>query len=404
MKLNFFRPHRGNISEISNPSQKQLCDDAALISPHPKGKDALKHAQLATPSQRQRSLSDDSPTPRLAVGAASVGTMAQSEHRRTRASLDAITFTRPRAQTTDHDISTLHRRAEHHHGCVGRHARIWSTDDRDSRSSIMTDPHAAKAPEGTREVDVTDQRPTPPVKFSAMPLPPSLQAGELFATRQPSKDSNYRSAFFQKLVDHKINLIVDLRTAEDALPAFADYRPLPGDAKIYGQLRASTNRQVSRLDKLTHYKLDIQNLGVNLSTPPHRLQIVHFTGWEDFSVVTPSDLRALSALITAPLTAGQKVLVHCRGGVGRTGTLITYTQLQASLANIKNSTPNLTSMDLKVEVLNQRAKNIRQRPEGCIETIAQINLIINTLLEDIHNEDIHNEDIHSKGIEKPNTK
>lgn len=56
---------------------------------------------------------------------------------------------------------------------------------------------------------------------------------------------------------------------------------------------------------------------------------VHFTAWEDFSVPEADSLHAYKLIVENAVefintqertNSGQKMLVHCRAGIGRTGT------------------------------------------------------------------------------------
>ena len=106
-----------------------------------------------------------------------------------------------------------------------------------------------------------------------------------------------------------------------------------------------------------------QGIGVlvNLHERPHadaRLQVHGFTSVhvpiKDFAAPTPDQLRQGVAAIDNALSNGQRVAVHCGGGLGRTGTLLAcYLVHQGAAAD-------------------DAIQRVRQLRPGSIETRAQV--------------------------------
>jgi protein tyrosine phosphatase len=86
----------------------------------------------------------------------------------------------------------------------------------------------------------------------------------------------------------------------------------------------------------------------------------HFQNWKDFSAVTVPILDDLVKL----LEKENNLWVHCRAGVGRTGTLITALFLKRMVEKGEITKENLDStlLDLIVELRKQRGRCFVQQP------------------------------------------
>jgi protein tyrosine phosphatase len=102
----------------------------------------------------------------------------------------------------------------------------------------------------------------------------------------------------------------------------------------------------------------------------HKVTHYHYRSWQDFSVPTGKDLTGLYALIKfirAELDAGRSTIVHCTGGIGRTGTFIAAVLTSKLKPNVK--------FDLFQFILKMREK----RPD-LVEAVPQVQLIIKNML------------------------
>lgn len=241
----------------------------------------------------------------------------------------------------------------------------------------------------------------PSIDLSAMPVPASLTNGaSLFAGRCPTVSGKYREFFYSALADNDIGHIIDLREAKD-VNAHDDYRPAFGETYNFGSLSVSNTGHVlgdevhrESCDKVNQVQsdsvLETHTLQVSLpgclaeagETRKVSVTVSHFTAWPDFGVISSKNLRALANVLDSLLQKGEGVLVHCQGGVGRTGTLITYYQVKAQLSALVGEGKPVTRSLIIDLVADQRGKNCKARRKGCIETVAQLNLVSDTLAED----------------------
>lgn len=106
-----------------------------------------------------------------------------------------------------------------------------------------------------------------------------------------------------------------------------------------------------------------------------KMLIVHYLGWEDFSVIPAEHLIGMGRSLLGAAEQGGNSVVHCRGGIGRTGTLITYTQL----ASDPQALSDLSHQEIEKKVKGQIRHNRATRIQGCVETPDQYRLIVDSL-------------------------
>jgi protein tyrosine phosphatase len=102
----------------------------------------------------------------------------------------------------------------------------------------------------------------------------------------------------------------------------------------------------------------------------HEVTHYHYRAWQDFSVPTGTDEKALINLIKkirTELELGKNTIVHCTGGVGRTGTFITSVLTSKLKKNVKF---NLLDLILK----------LREKRADFVETSSQINFIMKNMV------------------------
>jgi protein tyrosine phosphatase len=102
----------------------------------------------------------------------------------------------------------------------------------------------------------------------------------------------------------------------------------------------------------------------------HEVTHYHYRAWQDFSVPTGTDETSLMNLIKkikTELDAGKNTIVHCTGGIGRTGTFITSVLTSKLKKNVKF---NLLDLILK----------LREKRAEFVETDGQINLIMKNMV------------------------
>jgi protein tyrosine phosphatase len=110
----------------------------------------------------------------------------------------------------------------------------------------------------------------------------------------------------------------------------------------------------------------------------HKLTHIHFKGWLDFGVPEGIEEETLFSLIQftiKKIDMGKNVIVHCTGGIGRTGTFIASVLSSGLKKSVKF---NLLKFILK----------LRQRRSSFVETIGQIAFVRKNIGRTAIDEDI----------------
>ncbi len=136
------------------------------------------------------------------------------------------------------------------------------------------------------------------------------------ATQYPAAGSSLlpiteaRIHFWRMLIEQRGDLILDLTKPEEQRKLGPVYYPeFPGTSLRYGHIT------ITRIDDgsstLCRYKVEDAHTGES-----RELSRYQFCEWPDHGEVTPSVLHRLAGMINHH----QHPVVHCRAGVGRTGT------------------------------------------------------------------------------------
>lgn len=189
------------------------------------------------------------------------------------------------------------------------------------------------------------------------------------------------SGFHRMLLDQNVRLVVDLTRPEECDDS-ARYAPAKGRTILApdSTLRVSC-KAVSHLPaEQTHLKkLLIEEDG---STAREVIRL-HFKGWPDHGVITPTSLMRLADRVASCNDDPDRpIVVHCRAGVGRTGTLITYLAARMRIQKQLQSNGTICTPELVANTLMQVvAKGRMDRGPMFVQTEAQFSLALATLLQ-----------------------
>ncbi len=163
----------------------------------------------------------------------------------------------------------------------------------------------------------------------------------------------------------KTSLILDLTNSGDMKRGLIPYVPVQGEAKTYGNLNVALadQEEIGKVQaQLYHYTLrDKENAKHPLIIPR-----VHYEGWDDHCGITEDDLDELTVIMEShKQQSNQPVIVHCRAGMGRTGTLIVASVLLELINQKQVNSENLleTIFRLILEGRAQRGPAFVQNPQ-----------------------------------------
>ncbi|MDP1607823.1 MAG: tyrosine-protein phosphatase [Chlamydiales bacterium] len=166
--------------------------------------------------------------------------------------------------------------------------------------------------------------------------------------------------FWQAVFERNAD-IIDLTTPEDrkhkGKEQVTSYYPQFSDqAKTYGPLSVTIE---NRNDSACCYQVRHLETGEE-----KRIVRSHSYRWKDFGAVAPLDLKAFVETIDIVVPKGRVAWIHCRAGVGRTGTLIAAYCLREKFWRGELSLENLEEVLIEciVELRQQRGKFFVQQP------------------------------------------
>ena len=209
--------------------------------------------------------------------------------------------------------------------------------------------------------------------------------GRMIAAQRPiaAGPQPTTEAFWLAAVRDDVPLIVDLTNDSDNRDEAA-YSPADIDDVLRFQ-----RVNVCLSDVESNGPFDIELLRVDRKQWSIRKSVeikrLHFQQWPDHGVIAPRDLLLLANVIRTCCPDRDGMLVHCRAGVGRTGTLLSFIAAGDALAHAGCADPQghaagVPSSEFARIVLETVLAGRRDRGPGFIQTKAQFALLVDTLL------------------------
>lgn len=128
--------------------------------------------------------------------------------------------------------------------------------------------------------------------------------------------------------------VLDLRSNTDFENGSHNYCPPLGGKCVIEIPQRKETIQISTLNEQTNSENNCKEITLRIQVgtqAPKNVKVIQFRAWPDHGVVTSDELRALREMVTQPLNQDQRLITHCRAGVGRTGTLLAYEHLHHDL-------------------------------------------------------------------------
>jgi protein tyrosine phosphatase len=174
-------------------------------------------------------------------------------------------------------------------------------------------------------------------------------------------------------------LILDLTNDKDMAKGLISYAPLKGHTIKFGSgAKDVCYSSMEALDginaKLYTYKLEEEG------SDPYLISRLHYEDWDDHMGITEDDLDRIIAIFEQYQTDPNiPIMIHCRAGVGRSGTVAVVYALHQL---IKQNKVDVSNLKLHINTLILEAR--KQRGEGTVQTSAQLAAIYRWAWRAVH--------------------
>lgn len=176
-------------------------------------------------------------------------------------------------------------------------------------------------------------------------VPTKNNTGAIIGVEAP-RDGEDREQFWTMVAQNKVSKIITFVESFVEMPNHNDImRYYPGDKEDDNQLHFgeyTITHEIEKFQKSDHMDVRVLKIAKNDGTFSQKVSHYHFKSWEDFGVPCIKSQHDFKHLIEStadhiingyngPANASdaesipwvpEKVLVHCRAGLGRTGTFI----------------------------------------------------------------------------------
>lgn len=190
----------------------------------------------------------------------------------------------------------------------------------------------------------------------------------LIAAQYPYESESARELFWKCALEH--GSIIDLAQSNE--PEVTPYYPLKeGKSERYGNVQVICTSIRPLHQDMSDISYSVYDVTDFAEHTPQTKQIarIHYFGWKDH---THASLDRLSLLVEyLEQHPFEQQIIHCRAGVGRTGTLITACNLKKKILNREISRENLQDsvINLTAESRLMRGPKFVQKKEQLYQLI-----------------------------------
>ena len=188
-------------------------------------------------------------------------------------------------------------------------------------------------------------------------------------------DANRISAFYQMLWDNSTDTVVNLTNEKDKLPKY--YPSVPSGKSLPRSCGSNPTMRmaVDSVKQLNDNGDTVTTLKLYDKHKVRSVKVYNYVNWPDHGAPSINDTKNFDQFVdhvSKEGTGKSRTVVHCRAGVGRTGTFIVYNELKKRIQS-----GNITKDNLKETVDNLILTARAQRGEFVVQTSQQYEFILN---------------------------
>jgi len=168
------------------------------------------------------------------------------------------------------------------------------------------------------------------------PLHPDSYSSKKRTDWDSEKSANTCPQMWSMMAHEEVPLVVMLCAVQDGFTGCSQYfPPSHGEEQVHGGWKIVNKGKEEKDDGIIVRDLELTGVGTN---SVHRLTHMQFTKWPNYGVV--ENVEQLAKLVRtvfkeAKKTEGKPVVIHCSGGVGRSGTFATIFSIYSMLMDAK---------------------------------------------------------------------
>lgn len=173
----------------------------------------------------------------------------------------------------------------------------------------------------------------------------------------------------------KASLVIDLTNRADMKKGLQSYHPPLNEEISLDVVQVKClSKQFFQNIAFPLYTYSVEGLPAEdgVQEGPHQISRLHYEGWSDHSSTTADDLDSLLAIIEHyQKESGLPVLIHCRAGVGRTGTFIVIRAIKQLIDQGVINSPS----SLKAHLCRLILEGRQQRGPFFVQTLPQLEVL-----------------------------
>ena len=189
-------------------------------------------------------------------------------------------------------------------------------------------------------------------------------------------DPGSAAGFWGAMQEHGVALIIDLTNDNDNAHE-AHYGPTPHARSLTLE---PVSVRLARQEHFDHGSVESLHIATSGVSGMHVVRRLKFDAWQDHGVISPTQLGMLAYRAETLCEPDATIAIHCRAGVGRTGTLTCFMAADDLISRTLHASPRLRVDTLVRITIKCVLQGRRDRGPCFVQTSEQLRLVVNALL------------------------